>query len=58
MAEFTWEQMSWSRSFSKDGVSYDRFRGPDGREIDIRDKGQNMKESQVDAFTRWVLGTR
>lgn len=58
MAEFSWEQMSWARSFNKDGIAYDRFRGPDGREVDIRDTGQKMKESQMDAYQLWIIGAR
>lgn len=56
MAEFSWEQMTWVRTFSNLGGDVDRFRGPDGREVDVQDKSQKMKEAQMDAFNLWKLG--
>lgn len=58
MAEFSWEQMTWVRSFSGPVSDIDRFRGPDGREVDVPDKGQKMKEAQMEAYQLWIIGAK
>lgn len=58
MREFNWEQMTYSMSYSQNGISFDRFRGPDGREADVVDKGQSMREAQMEAYQLWVVGAK
>lgn len=58
MAEFSWDQQTWVMSFTRNGVQYDVFRGPDGRETEVMDTGQTMKDAQKEAFESWVQGAK